>query len=517
MKTVKLRLSSILTISIVVIGLTITLLVAYTQNEIMETYDTNLPYISLGDNIKNKTTRAHLWFEEYISGDTSIDIDRDVMQYFNTSLETLESALEGGDTELGYFEAASNLKINKIINQSLRQLEALKSLAKRRYMNKLEKDRLSQNESNIQNTGEEIGGTLDQEFDATYEGLQKSLGDLVDYVNYHVEDEVSRIKTLSVIVVIVLVAIFLVLAVVTYFVQKKVEDITTTNQQELKKEVNRINKMTTFVEQISKRNFSAELDLPLEEDVLANTLTEMKENLYASEEERKRVSWTTTGLAKFSEILRAENADVNKLSDIILCELIDYLDINQGAIYSLVENEADEGDFLEMLACYAYDERHFFNQKIKLGYGLLGQAVLNKKTKILTEVPSDYINITSGLGTALPSCVIIVPLKINEHVYGVVELASFRKLQEFEMKFIEKLSESIASTLQTTKVNSRTKELLIQTQSQAQALQAAEEELRMNMEEMQATQEKMASKERMYLKEIEDLKAGLDNNGHVAI
>jgi PAS domain S-box-containing protein len=206
--------------------------------------------------------------------------------------------------------------------------------------------------------------------------------------------------------------------------------------------------------------------------------------------EDKQRSWANEGLAQFVEILRTNNEDSSELLDNIIQNLVKYINANQGIIYIL--NDDDTYDpFLEVASCYAYNRKKYLKKRIEPGEGLAGQVMLEKETIYLTDVPENYVLISSGIGEARPRNVLIVPLKMDDKVFGLIEVAAFHLFKPFEIQFIEKLSESIASTISAVKVNSRTRKLLEESQFQAEQLKTQEEEIRQNMEELASTQEEM--------------------------
>lgn len=255
--------------------------------------------------------------------------------------------------------------------------------------------------------------------------------------------------------------------------------------------VNGLKATSLFAENIGKGNYSSDFKPLSDQDVLGNALINMRNNLAKVAEDDKKRNWATEGLAKFGEILRTNNDDIGKLTDEIIGNLVKYLNANQGAIY-IVDDETSDGEAtMSMKACYAWDKKKYLNQKIFKGEGLAGQAWQEGDTIFITEVPDNYVRITSGLGDANPTCILIVPLKVNDQIFGVVEVASFNELRDFEIEFVQKIAESIASTISSVKVNARTQRLLAESQEMTEQMRAQEEEMRQNMEELQATQEEM--------------------------
>lgn len=237
---------------------------------------------------------------------------------------------------------------------------------------------------------------------------------------------------------------------------------------------------------------------------LADSLIEMQKKLKTLNLDEQRRTWANEGLSRFVDIMRSSNDNISQLSDKIISALVKYTGSNQGGLYIL--NDDDERNkHLELVSMFAFDIKKFEKQKVRLGEGVLGQTFLERETTILNEIPQEYIRITSGLGGANPKSLLIVPLKVDKDVYGIVELASFRKYEAHEIAFVEKLAETIASTLASVKVAHKNRQLIEQFQQQTEEMRSQEEEMRQNMEELQATQEELARKEQDYIDRIHRL------------
>ena len=263
------------------------------------------------------------------------------------------------------------------------------------------------------------------------------------------------------------------------------------NKRRLEKQLTNVNKSVTFAQQISQGALTEDYELS-EADELGQSLLEMRANLLEASKRDQQEKFNSTGLAEVGTILRDSADDLNELSQRLITYIINYLKINQGGMFIVRKDE--EQPYLSLTACYAYDRKKYLERRIAVGEGLVGQAVLEKDTIYLVDVPSDYVNITSGLGQAPPRSILIVPLMSNEDVVGVMEFAAFRPFEAFEIELLEKLAESIAASIVVVQTNHRTKLLLEQAQESEESLRAQEEEMRQNMEELQATQEEVDRK-----------------------
>jgi putative methionine-R-sulfoxide reductase with GAF domain len=238
---------------------------------------------------------------------------------------------------------------------------------------------------------------------------------------------------------------------------------------------------------------------------------ELKDNLTKLEavqlEEKKR-QWVNEGLTLGTNIIR-NNSEFQKLCDELLSFLVKYIKANQAGLFLLNDEDAEDVH-MKLVAAYAYDRKKFLTKRIEIGEGIMGQAYLERGTVYLKEIPDNYLQITSGLGFAMPTVLVIVPLKIEGQVHGLIEVASFHDLEEHVIKYLETMGENIASSLQSVRSSTKTQHLLAMSQQQTEEMRAQEEEMRQNMEELSATQEEMSRKELEYLRRIEELERRLN-------
>jgi putative methionine-R-sulfoxide reductase with GAF domain len=286
--------------------------------------------------------------------------------------------------------------------------------------------------------------------------------------------------------------------------------------QQINETLENLKDATDFVTAIGQGNLDIDYKATLDsgynhgKNKLADSLIDMQGKLKSLNEEERRRQWANEGLAKFVDIMRSSSDDIVTLGDKIIAALVQYTKSNQGALYIL--NDEDENDkHLELVSLFAFDIKKFETRRIKLGEGLLGQTYLEAETNYYTNFPDEYIRITSGLGDANPRSILIVPLKVDTQVYGIVELASFNEYAQHEITFVEKLGETIASSIASVRAAQKNKFLIEQFQSQTEQMRAQEEEMRQNMEEMQATQEEVARKEHGYIERIQELEQQLGN------
>jgi GAF domain-containing protein len=217
--------------------------------------------------------------------------------------------------------------------------------------------------------------------------------------------------------------------------------------------------------------------------VLKDKLNEMIRNLRETTRQNTEQDWLKTNLERFTRMLQGQR-DMATVSSMILSELAPLLSAQHGVFYALVSPDGGGEPVLQYQAGYGYKERKHLANQFRLGEGLVGQCAQEKERILLTDVPSDYIRINSGLGESQPLNIIVLPILFEGSVRAVVELASFSRFSLTHQAFLDQLTESIGLVLNTIEANTLTENLLKQAQSQAQELQSRQEDLRSSNEDL---------------------------------
>ncbi len=251
-----------------------------------------------------------------------------------------------------------------------------------------------------------------------------------------------------------------------------------------------LSKNQDFADEIAAGKFESTYWID-EGDILGQSLVNMRDNLKNATERDIQEKFVSNGISELSEILRKNSNNLELLADILLSKIINYLGASQGTFYMVEKQGEDQSVLLRMVACYAYNRKKFINSTLEEGEGLVGQCYLEKTSIYRTKISPEYFKIRSSLGEILPSTLIIMPLMASQNVVGVLEIASLSPLLDYQIKFLEKISEDIAITLISVRANEETKKLYQQSRLAAEELQAREEEMRQNVEELAATQEEM--------------------------
>ncbi|MDH5474198.1 MAG: PAS domain S-box protein [Cyclobacteriaceae bacterium] len=271
--------------------------------------------------------------------------------------------------------------------------------------------------------------------------------------------------------------------------------------------VHALKRTAGFANQIGTGDFDAKFKPLGENDALGLSLITMRDNLVEAEKRDNERNWIVTGVAEIGEILRIHN-NLEDLGDDVLKFIIKKIEAIQGALYIVEEDDDlfDEHGVISLKSSYAYNRKKYIQKDFKFAEGLVGQAAVEQDTIIRTEIPNDYVTLTSGiLGDQKPTCILIVPLITNEKVYGVLEFAGFKRFSDVQIKFVEELSLILARTVFNMKVNDRTKILLEESQTMSTELQEKQEVLRQNAEEMQATQEELTRSNAQLEEQIEEV------------
>jgi signal transduction histidine kinase/HAMP domain-containing protein/ActR/RegA family two-component response regulator len=210
--------------------------------------------------------------------------------------------------------------------------------------------------------------------------------------------------------------------------------------------------------------------------VLKDKLNEMIRTLRETTRENTEQDWRKTHLERFTRTLQGQR-DLSEVANIVLSELAPLVSAQHGVFYALTDHGDDDEPVLRFQAGYGFKERKHLATHFRVGEGLVGQCAREKERILLTDVPSDYIQINSGLGESPPLNIVVLPIQFEGSIRAVIELASFAPFSPTHLALMDQLSETIGLVLNTVDATTVTEKLLEQAQSQAQELRARQDDL----------------------------------------
>jgi PAS domain-containing protein len=283
-------------------------------------------------------------------------------------------------------------------------------------------------------------------------------------------------------------AVPVLIAAFVYYYTKKRNKEALAYEKDLINRKERIDKIASFAHSIGMGDYSKLIDIEDDDDVLAKSLLVMRDNLLSNYLKESKENWIAQGKEIISGILRM-HSKIEDLASEVLDHLIHYINAVQGAFY--LYNE--ESGMIVNIATYAYNRKKFIIQEFKKGKGLIGQCAYEMDIIYRTEIPDEYVSISSGIiGDKKPKSILIVPLVTNEKLQGIIEFASMQdEIPELSITFLRELGEIIARTIFNLRINQKTEKLLQEAQLMTEELKRNEEQLKRNAEDMQTTQDEL--------------------------
>ena len=251
---------------------------------------------------------------------------------------------------------------------------------------------------------------------------------------------------------------------------------------------------------IGKTDAKVLIDSSDEIGELGQAINNMIDSIVTSNKEIEQQNWLKTGQTDLNDKMRGE-LDHITLAQNAINYIAEYSKAQIGAIYLNSENNT-----FKLVGSYAYSKRKNLSNECKLGEGIIGQAALEKKLILITDIPDDYIKINSGLGEAVPKNILAVPFMYEDQVKGVIELGSFHDFDDNTIEFLKQATENIGINFNSAESRTKLQELLEKTQQQAEELQSQQEELRQTNEELEEQAQHLKESESRLQAQQEELR-----------
>ncbi|MEU3348156.1 HAMP domain-containing protein [Streptomyces sp. NPDC006700] len=260
-------------------------------------------------------------------------------------------------------------------------------------------------------------------------------------------------------------------------------------------------------------NLKIDVDASGEIQELQDYINKMIANLRDTTIANKEQDWLKGNLARISALMQGRR-DLVDVASLIMSELTPVVSAQHGAFFvamPLAEDtdpvgEGDDSYELRMLGSYGYSLGSM-PTSFRPGEALIGTAAQERRTILVENAPSGYLKISSGLGEAPPAQVIVLPVLFEGTVLGVIELASFTPFTHIQKDFLNQIAEMIATSVNTISVNTKTEQLLKQSQELTEQLRLRSEELEQRQKALQASNAELEEKAELLAQQNRDIEA----------
>ncbi|MDG5803709.1 HAMP domain-containing protein [Streptomyces ossamyceticus] len=237
---------------------------------------------------------------------------------------------------------------------------------------------------------------------------------------------------------------------------------------------------------------------------LKDNINSMVESLRETTRANQEQDWLKTNLARISGLMQGHR-ELPVVAELIMDELSPLVSAQYGAFY-LAEDTA-RGPELRLVGSYGYPDDTDRPDRIPVGRSLVGQAARNRRPISVEELPPGYVTISSGLGQAVPSALVVLPIVVEDQVLGVIELGSVTRFTQIHQDFLAQLMPTIGVNLNTIVANARTDELLDESQRLTAELQARSAELQVQQDELQRSNAELEEKASLLASQNRDIEA----------
>ncbi|NPA67197.1 MAG: GAF domain-containing protein [Chlorobi bacterium] len=208
---------------------------------------------------------------------------------------------------------------------------------------------------------------------------------------------------------------------------------------------------TEFAKQLSEGNYKVVPEFGKNE-VLGAALLDIKESLRISDKEKRysfkeveKNNWYQSGVTAFTLLLQQDFKSTKEMAYPAVKKIAEHVGVEQAGIFTLKEKDGKK--YLLLEAAYAYDKKKQLDTEVEIGESLAGKCAKEQKMIKIDDLPEGYTYISSGLGEDTPETLILLPLMYEKKLFGVLEIASLKRVPDYRINFLKIIGERIAAEI----------------------------------------------------------------------